>query len=213
MSYTYRFNRLNCDYNIDLYKNFRVLSNEFTTKEDICKLIKFFSTISLSKLDIIYKFLEENKKLIILYIPIIHQDIELGYKNAHFLIQQDQEEDGKYIFIGNITYHIDTELNLILEEYFFNSNALYYSTEQLLLMIDNQYIGLFCDIFDVHNYNETYNPYFLDQNDNYQEENDNYEEENDNYQEENDNYEEKNDNYEEENDNYEEENKNNNILG
>jgi len=189
MSYTYRFNRLNCDYNIDLYKNFRVLSNEFTTTEDICKIIRFFPTISLLKLDTIYKFLEENKSVKILYIPIIHHDIELGYKNAHFLIQQEQEDNGKYIFIGNINYHIDTEIHLIIEEYFSNSHTLYYSTEQLLLMTDNQYIDLFCNIFDIDNYyNQSYNPYFENQNIdyiyNFNEENDNYEEqENDNYEE------------------------------
>jgi hypothetical protein len=32
-------------------------------------------------------------------------------------------------------------------------------------MIDNQYIGLFCDIFDINNYyNNSYNPYFENQN-------------------------------------------------
>jgi hypothetical protein len=165
MSYTYRFTRLSSDYNIDLFKNFKVLSNEFTTTENICRIIRFFPTISLIKLDAIYKFLEENKSIRILYIPIIHQDIELGYNTAHFLIQQDQEDDGKYIFIGNIYYHIDDEIHTAIEEYFSSSNNLYYSTEQLLLMIDNQYIGLFCDIFDINNYhNESFNPYFENQN-------------------------------------------------
>ena len=164
MSYTYRFNRLSSDYNIDLFKNFKVLSNEFTTKEDICRIIRFFPTISLSKLDTIYKFLEENNSIRIFYIPIIHQNIELGFKTAHFLIQQDQEDDGKYIFIGNINYHIDDELHSAIEEYFLNYYSQYYSTEQLLLMIDNQYIGLFCDIFDINNYhNESFNPYFIEE--------------------------------------------------
>ena len=63
MSYTYRFNHINSDYNINLFKNFRVLSNEFTTKEDICRIIRFFPTISLIKLDAIYKFLEEILKI------------------------------------------------------------------------------------------------------------------------------------------------------
>ena len=165
MSYTYRFNHLNRDYNIDLYKNFKVLINEFTKTEDICKIIRFFPTISVSKLDTIYKFLEENRSIRIFYIPIIHQDIAIGYKTAHFLIQQEQEDDGKYIFIGNINYHIDDELNLVIEEYFLNYNTQYYSIEQLLLMIDNQYIALFCDIFDNDNYyNDSYNPYFENQN-------------------------------------------------
>jgi hypothetical protein len=165
MSYTYRFNRINHDYNIDLYKNFRVLSNEFTNKEDICKIIRFFPTISLRKLDTIYKFLEEHNIIKIFYIPIIHQDIQLGYKTAHFLIQQDIEEDGKYIFISNINYHIDDELHTSIEEYFLSYSVQYYSTEQLLLMIDNQYIGLFCDTFDNDNYyNDSYNPYFQNLN-------------------------------------------------
>jgi hypothetical protein len=168
MSYTYRFNYLNREYNIDLYKNFKVLINEFTKTEDICKIIRFFPTISLKKLDTIYKFLEENSSIRIFYIPIIHQDIAIGYKTAHFLIQQDQEDDGKYIFIGNINYHIDDELNLVIEEYFLHYNTQYYSIEQLLLMIDNQYIGLFCDIFDNDNYyNDSYNLYFENQNYNY----------------------------------------------
>lgn len=181
MSYTYRFNLLNHDYNIDLYKTFRVLSNQFITKDDICKLIRNFPTISLKKLDTIYNFLEENKSVKIFYIPIIHFDMQLGYKNAHFLIQQDSEEDGKYIFIGNINYHIDEELNLIIEEYFSSSNTYYYSTEQLLLMIDNQYITLFCDIFHYNNYyNNSYNPYFENENYNFLDYNNeiNYEEEN-----------------------------------
>lgn len=165
MSYTYRFNRLNSEYNIDLFKSFRVLTNEFTTKEDICRIIRFFPTISLNKLDTIYKLLEDNKSIKMLYIPIIHQDIELGYNTAHFLIQQDQEDNGKYIFIGNLNYHTDDEIHTVIEEYFSSSHNLYYSTEQLLLMIDNQYIGLFCDIFDINNYyNESYNPYFENYN-------------------------------------------------
>ena len=225
MSYTYQFNRLNCDYNIDLFKNFSVISNEFTTSEDISKIIKFFPTISLSKLDTIYKFLEENKSIRILYIPIIHQDIELGYKTAHFLIQQDQEDDGKYIFIGNINYHIDDEIHSSIEQYFLNYYSQYYSTEQLLLMIDNQYIGLFCDIFDNDNYyNDSYNPYIENQNidntyfieESYEnEEQENYENENyENEEYENEEYE--NEEYEnEEQENYDEYNKinNYNILG
>jgi hypothetical protein len=179
MSYTYRFSQNN----IDLFKNFRVLSYEFTTTEDICKIIRFFPTISLRKLDTIYKFLEENKSVRILYIPIIHQDIELGYNTAHFLIQQDQEnqeDDRKYIFIGNINYHIDDELHSAIEEYFLNSSNTYYSTEQLLNFIDNQYIDLFCDIFDNNNYyNDSYlenqnidNTYnFLEYNDENEEDN------------------------------------------
>ena len=171
MSYTYRFNRLNYDYNIDLFKTFRVLTNEFTSKEDICKLVRAFPTISIKKLDIIYNLLEENKSVRIFYIPIIHQDTLLGYKNAHFLIQQDCEDNGKYIFIGNINYHIDEELHSIIEEYFSNSNLQYYTTEHLLLMIDNQYITLFCDIFDNDNYyNDSYNPYFENHNYNFYEE-------------------------------------------
>lgn len=185
MSYTYRFNRLNRDYDIDLFKTFIVLSNDFTTKEDIYNLVKAFPTISLRKLDAIYNLLEENNSVRIFYIPIIHQDTQLGYKNAHFLIQQDCEENGKYIFINNIIHHIDEDLYSIIEEYFSNSNLQYYSTEQLLLMIDNQYITLFCDIFDNDNYyNDSYNPYFENQNHNflhYEEENEiNYGEENDN---------------------------------
>jgi hypothetical protein len=165
MNYNYRFNNLNNDYNIDLFKNFRVLSNKFTIIEDICKIIRFFPSISLRKLDTIYKFLEENKSIRIFYIPIIHHDIELGYKTAHFLIQQDQEDDGKYIFIGNINYHIDDELHSDIEEYFSISPNTYYSTEQLLNMIDNQYITLFNDIFDNDNYyNDSDNPYFENQN-------------------------------------------------
>jgi hypothetical protein len=172
MSYTYRFNRVGYDYNMDLYKSFRVLSNVFITTEDIYKIIKFFPTISLKKLDMIYNFLEENKSVRIFYIPIIHQNIELGYKTAHFMIQQDKEEDGKYIFIGNIDYNIDDELHLVIEEYFLNSNTRYYSTEDLLLMVDNQYIGLFCDIFNNDNYyNESYNPYYESQNYNFLENN------------------------------------------
>jgi len=168
MSYIYRFNRIEHDYNIDLFKSFRVLLNDFTTTEDICKIIRFFPTISLIRLDAIYKFLEENNSVKIFYIPIIHQDIQLGYKTAHFLIQQDQEDNGKYIFIGNIDYHIDNELHLIIEEYFLDSSAQYYSTEELLLMVDNQYISLFCDIFDLDNYyNESYNPYYENQNYNF----------------------------------------------
>jgi hypothetical protein len=175
MSYTYRFNRINRDYDIDLFKTFIVLSNDFTTKEDIYNLVKAFPTISLRKLDAIYNLLEENNSVRIFYIPIIHQDTQLGYKNAHFLIQQDCEENGKYIFIDNIIHHIDEDLYSIIEEYFSNSNLQYYSTEQLLLMIDNQYITLFCDIFDNDNYyNDSYNPYFENQNHNFL----HYEEEN-----------------------------------
>jgi hypothetical protein len=187
MSYIYRFNRLNHDYNIDLYKNFRVLSNEFTNKEDICKIIRFFPTISLRKLDTIYKFLEEHNIIKIFYIPIIHQDRELGHKTAHFLIQQDIEEDGKYIFISGINYFIDDELHSSIEEYFSSYSVQYYSTEQLLLMIDNQYIALFCDTFDNDNYyNDSYNPYFQNIDHtynfiNYNEENEENELDNDNY--------------------------------
>jgi len=168
MSYTYRFNRLNRDINIDLFKTFRVLSNEFTTEEDIYKLIRYFPTISIKKLDIIYNLLEENKTVRIFYIPIIHQNNDLGYKKGHFLIQQDVEEDGKYIFIGDIDYHIDEEIYSVIEECFSSLHMRYYSTEQLLLMIDNQYIGLFCDIFDIDNYyNESFFPYIENQNINY----------------------------------------------
>jgi len=168
MSYTYRFNRINNEYNIDLFKTFRVLSNEFTTKEDIYNLIRYFSTISLKNLDTIYNLLEENKSVRIFTIPIIHPENQLGYRKAHFLIQQDQEEDGKYIFIGDIDYHIDEEIHSVIEEYFLSSHTQYYTTEQLLLMIDNQYIGLFCDVFDNDNYyNDSYNPYFEYQNFNY----------------------------------------------
>ena len=162
MSYSHRFNR---DYNINLVKQFRVLSNEFTAVTDIYKIIKFFPTVSIRQLNTIYNFLEENKSIKILYIPIIHQDINAGYKTAHFLIQQDHEDDGKYIFISNINYHIDDEIHPVIEEYFSSSPNLYYLTEQLLNLIDNQYISLFCDIFDNDNYyNDSYNPYFENQN-------------------------------------------------
>ena len=149
MSYSQRFNR---DYNINLVKQFRVLSNEFTAVADIYKIIKFFPTVSICQLNIIYKFLEENKSIRIFYIPIIHQDINIGYKTAHFLIQQDHDDNGKYIFIGNINYHIDDEIHSTIEEYFSSSPNTYYSTEQLLSLIDNKYISLFCDIFDDDNY-------------------------------------------------------------
>ena len=159
MSYSQRFNR---DYNINLVKQFRVLSNEFTAVADIYKIIKFFPTVSICQLNIIYKFLEENKSIRIFYIPIIHQDINIGYKTAHFLIQQDHDDNGKYIFIGNINYHIDDEIHSTIEEYFSSSPNTYYSTEQLLSLIDNKYISLFCDIFDDDNY---YNDsYFENQN-------------------------------------------------
>jgi len=168
MSYIYRFNRINSDYNIDLFKTFRVLSNEFTTEEDIYRLIRFFPTVSIKNLDTIYSLLEENKSVRIFIIPIIHPDNQLGYNKAHFLIQQDIEEDGKYIFIGDIDYHIDEEIYSVIEECFSSLHMRYYSTEQLLLMIDNQYIGLFCDIFDLDNYyNESFFPYFENQNMNY----------------------------------------------
>lgn len=168
MSYTYRFNRIGHDYNIDIFKSFRVLSNNFTTTEDIYKIIRFFPTISQVKLDTIYNFLEENKSVKIFYIPIIHEDIQLGYRTTHFLIQQDKEDNGKYIFIGNIDYHIDDELHLVIEEYFLDYSTRYFSTEDLLLMVDNQYIALFCDIFDLDNYyNESYNPCLENQNYNY----------------------------------------------
>ncbi len=165
MSYTYRFNRLNRDYNIDLFKTFRVLSNEFTTKEDIYRLIRYFPTISIKNLDTIYNLLEENKSVRIFTIPIIHLDNQLGYKRAHFLIQQDQEDNGKYIFIGDIDYHIDEEIHSVIKDNFSSSHMQYYSTEQLLLLIDNQYIGLFCDIFDNDNYhNESFFTYFENEN-------------------------------------------------
>ena len=212
MSYTYEFNR---DYNINLFKQFRILSNEFIAVADIYKIIKFFPTVSICQLNTIYNFLEENKSIKILYIPIIHQDINAGYKTAHFLIQQDHEDNGKYIFIGNIDYHIDDEIHSSIEEYFSNYPNTYYSTEQLLSLVDNQYISLFCDIFDNDNYyNDSYNPYFENQHIdhtynfleyNNENEEDEYNEENKNYIEnENENYiENENENYvENENENY-----------
>jgi hypothetical protein len=153
---------------MDLFKTFRVLSNEFTSKEDIYNLIRYFPTISLKNLDTIYNLLEENKSVRIFTIPIIHPENQLGYRKAHFLIQQDLEDDGKYIFIDDIDYHIDEEIHSVIEEYFLSSHTQYYTTEQLLLMIDNQYIGLFCNIFNNDNYyNYSYNPYFENQNFNY----------------------------------------------
>jgi hypothetical protein len=160
-------------YNINLEKQFRVLSNEFTALSDIYKIIKFFPTVSICQLNIIYNFLEEDKSIKIFCIPIIHQNINTGYRTAHFLIQQDQDDNGKYIFIGNINYHIDDEIYSTIDEYFSSSPNTYYSTEQLLNLIDNQYISLFCDIFDDDNYynyyynysyndsyNDSYNSYF-----------------------------------------------------
>jgi len=175
-------------YNINLEKQFRVLSNEFTAVSDIYKIIKFFPTVSICQLDIIYNFLEEDKSIKIFCIPIINQNINTGYRTAHFLIQQDQDDNGKYIFIDNINYHIDDEIYSAIEEYFSSSPNTYYSTEQLLNLIDNQYISLFCDIFDDDNYyNDSYfenqnidNTYnFLEYND--ENEEDNYTENLENY--------------------------------
>ncbi len=60
-----------------------------------------------------------------------------------------------------IIFHIDNELHYTIEEYFYSFHSLYYSTEQLLVMIDYQYIILFSDIFDIDNYyNEYYNLYY-----------------------------------------------------
>ena len=142
---------------------------------------------------IINLFIKSNN-LIILNKKVI-QNINTGYKTAHFLIQQDQDDNGKYIFIGNINYHIDDEIHSTIDEYFSSSPNTYYSTEQLLSLIDNQYISLFCDIFDDDNYyndsyNDSYNSYFENQNiDNtynfieYNDENeeDNYSENSENY--------------------------------
>ena len=141
---------ININVNLNIQRQIRVKSNLFYSINDIYNILRNLPNFDINRINTIYDILDydDYSTVNIMMIPLIHDQENLGYKRAHFMIQQlPNDINTNYIFVSDVNYHIDDDFHNTLEYYFFNPE-MYYSIEELFFMIENNGIREFCIFFE-----------------------------------------------------------------